>query len=326
MSIVQSGIGCCFVAIALLVVPHASHSQEEIGNPDRFDVNSPESPVRETRRRSVFRLKIPNAALTPDEQAKVADNCLFGLPRKLSGADVGPTQLVYREGYVLEHSSEWKIPLWVAEHCTTAELSGSLPRTNPFRPDPLLARGERSELADYRGSGLDRGHMAPNGNQKVDDRLRRETFFLSNIVPQAGKGFNQSIWADLEDAVRDWTQSRQETWIITGGLFYDPAEENPATADGLVDVAVIGDDEVGVPTHLFKIVAAKNSAGKWEALAFVFENKSYPKLERIESHLKSIDWIEERTGFDFLPDVVAETGEAGIDVRLEAAAATALWN
>jgi endonuclease G len=225
----------------------------------------------------------------------------------------------------LEESLEEKIPLWVAEHCTEDELNGSLPRTNPFAPDPKLARGERSELSDYRGSGFDRGHMAPNGNQKVDNQLRIETFYLSNIVPQVGKKFNQSVWADLEDTVRKWSKKRHEVWIITGSLVYDPKEENPATADGLVDVTLIGDNEVTVPTHLFKIVVAKNG-NQWESLAFVFENRNYPQNEPFDKHLQSINWIQERSGFDFLPDVKAETGDPGIETRLEASAATRLWD
>src|SRR5262249_29635414 len=154
-------------------------------------------------------------------------------------------------------------------------------------------------------------------NQKVDEQLRKETFFLSNIAPQVGRNFNQSVWADLEDTVRGWTRKRKETWIITGGMFYDPAEENPSTADGFVNITVIGDDEVEVPTHLFKIVVAKNAAGAWESLAFVYENTSYPKDEDPENHLQSIDWIEERTGFDFMPDAKADTGDPMIEAKLE---------
>lgn len=300
--------------------------QETLADPDRFDLDADHPSLREGKRRSIFKLKAPQSAVTKQEQARINDNCLFGQPKMLPGADVGPTRLVCRDGYVLEHSSESRIPLWVAEHCTKAELTGSLPRSNPFRPDPLLPLGERAELSDYRGSGLDRGHLSPNGNQKADERLRKETFFLSNIVPQTGKGFNQSIWADLEDTVRDWTLKRSESWIITGSMLYDPAEESPATADGFIDVTLIGDDEVVVPTHLFKIVVAKNTSGKWESIAFVFENRIYAKDEKFENHLQSIDWIEERVGFDFLPDMKSETGEADIEKRLESMAATKLWD
>jgi endonuclease G len=219
-------------------------------------------------------------------------------PKARPGVDVGPTRMVFRDGYVLEHSSEAKVPYWVCEHSTKQELTGNLPRTNPFKADPQLAGFPRAELSDYRGSGFDRGHMCPNGDFKNDERVRRETFFLSNIVPQVGRGFNQSIWADLEDQVREWTKTRNESWIITGPLFYDPDEDNPATADGLVNITVIGDDEVQVPTHLYKIIVAKKG-GNWESIAFVMENTSHPDNE-FSKFIQSIDWIEERSGFDFM--------------------------
>ncbi len=318
---------CSFVIAAVLLVysPVWVMAQVEADNPDKFDQGSDEFPFRPSVRRSVFKLNRPHAGLPKADQDRVADNCLFGQPAHLANIDVGPTQLICRDGYVLEHSSDSKIPLWVCEHCTADELDGSLPRTNPFAPDPKLAPGERSELADYRGSGFDRGHMAPNGNQKVDDRLRIETFFLSNIVPQVGKKFNQSCWADLEGLVRKWAKKRDEVWIITGSMVYDPKEENNSTADGLVDVTVVGDNEVVVPTHLFKIVVGKRG-DKWESLAFVFENRSYPKDEEFKEHLQTIDWIEERVGFDFLPNAKAETGDPSIESKLEATKAPALWD
>jgi endonuclease G len=267
----------------------------------------------------VLKAQPREAGPSADQQRQIKDNCLWGLPKKIVGAEVGPTKVICRDGYVLEHSSESRIPLWVAERCTKEEITGSLPRTNPFRADPLLEPAERSELADYRGSGFDRGHLAPNGNHKADDRLRRETFFLSNIVPQVGKKFNQSIWADLEGTVRKWAKPRGEVFITTGSLFYDPQEENPDTADGLVEVTVIGDNEIAVPTHLFKIVVAKNSSGEWQSIAFVMSNTNHREDETFEEHIQSVDWIEERSGFDFMPEMRAETGMPDIEARLEAA-------
>ena len=127
------------------------------------------------------------AGFSPGELARIQQHCLSGLPTRDPSFPHGPTRYVARAGYVLEHSSVDRIPLWVAEYIVTDQLTATLPRSNPFRPDPLLPEGERAELADYRGSGLTRGHMAPNANQTVDDELRRETFFLSNMVPQDGQ-------------------------------------------------------------------------------------------------------------------------------------------
>ena len=89
--------------------------------------------------------------------------------------DIGPTELVVRRGYVLEHSSADKTPLWVCEHVTADQLAGHLKRHDKFIPDPNL-NGPKSYPQDYKGSGYERGHQAPAGNQTVDSVLKDETF------------------------------------------------------------------------------------------------------------------------------------------------------
>ncbi|HSB13988.1 MAG TPA: DNA/RNA non-specific endonuclease [Bryobacteraceae bacterium] len=245
---------------------------------------------------------VREAGLSPDDQKRADRNCVFGMPRINPKWDFGPTRFVFRDGYVLQHSSIDKVPLWVCEDVTTQQLTGAAKRGNKFAPDPLLPPKERAELADYKGSGYDRGHQAPAGNQAQDQRLKDETFFLSNMAPQKPK-LNQQAWRELEDLTRKWTEKRGQTWQITGGMFYDPAEEDEKTADGLIEYTTIGKDNVGVPTHFYKIVAGKGPSGDWEAIAFVMENKAYPRPFHFEQFIQSIDWIEERTGLDFMPDL-----------------------
>ena len=48
-----------------------------------------------------------------------------------------------------------------------------------------IERRFRSKLDDYRGSGYDRGHMAPASNHKTTQDTMDETFTLSNTSPQA---------------------------------------------------------------------------------------------------------------------------------------------
>jgi endonuclease G len=134
-----------------------------------------------------------------------------------------------------------------------------------------------------------------------------ETFFLSNMVPQVGLTFNRGIWASLEGLARDWIEARDECWIITGPLFYDPLEEDPDTADGLIPYFTIGDNDVAVPTHCFKIVLSQNDEGKWEAIAFVLENKRYSQPYRLHLYRTTIDWIEARTGLDFFPELTKDS-------------------
>ena len=60
--------------------------------------------------------------------------------------------------------------------------------------------------------------------------------------------------------------------MITGGFFYDPAEDDPVTADGLINFQQIGNDNVAVPTHLFKMVVGQQGTAL-KPIAFVAVNK-----------------------------------------------------
>lgn len=60
----------------------------------------------------------------------------------------------------------------------------------------------RALLRDYVRSGFDRGHNVPVGNVSASELVVPDTFYLSNISPQVGKGFNRDYWARLEQFCR----------------------------------------------------------------------------------------------------------------------------
>lgn len=288
-----------------------------------FSVYAKDQQSTNATRRAIFTTKAATATAGADAETerRRKRNCFSGCPKlERDRFDFGASMTISREGYVLESSLVDKIPFWVAEFVTTEQLSGNVPRVNKFRPDPEIPVGERAELIDYRGSGFDRGHQAPAGNQTTDEQLKVETFFLSNIAPQV-PALNQQIWRELEDKTREWTEARGESYQLTGGMFYDPAEEDAETADGVVDFETIGPGRVAVPTHFYKIIVAKNPETHIEeAMAFVAENEAYERPFDFEGLLVAIDWIEERTGIDFFPNL-SEAEEA----RLERNPAPALW-
>jgi len=246
--------------------------------------------------------------------------CAFGMPERESGWDHGPTIVVDRPGYVLEHSSLDKIALWVCERVEGDHLRGSANRKKSrFKPDPRLQPGERAELVDYRGSGYDRGHQAPAADFKYSQDRMNGSFHLSNMAPQVGSGFNRDIWRFLEQHVRDAVHNREKVFVITGGMFYDKAEEDAETADGFVEFKVIGPNLVSVPTHFYKIVVAKDSSGQWQAIGFVLENRVYPRAPGgnydFAPYVQAIDWIEERAGINFMP--LLDEDNPDLEERLE---------
>ena len=81
----------------------------------------------------------------------------------------------------LEHSSVDKIPRLRERRCGSTDLP-------PASTEPIQSRSStersKSDRGDYRGSGYDRGHQAPAGNQAMDPALKDQTFFMSNFAPQ----------------------------------------------------------------------------------------------------------------------------------------------
>jgi endonuclease G, mitochondrial len=244
---------------------------------------------------------LQQAGLSAAEQARLDAQCPLGQPKLRQADDYGMTYLVAREGYALEESEKDKIPIWVCERITRFQVTGPLTGARiSFRADPLLPREARAVDSDYDRSGFDRGHQAPLANQTRSQRLRDETFFLSNAVPQNSR-LNRQAWAALEARVRGWAEARDTIYSITGPLFWDPREDDPSTARGYVNYNWIG-NHVSVPTHIYKIVIARRpDRSGWEAIAFVVANKALDRPPDWSPFIKPVSWIEKRAGIVFFP-------------------------
>lgn len=152
------------------------------------------------------------------------------------------TMSVCYSGFALNYSGVSKTALWSAEYLTPQNLlkAKSVKREDNFYEDPKIPSTKRALLSDYRGSGYDRGHLAPSANRM--DRLdQNQSFALSNIVPQAPKA-NQENWRKIEESVRTMVTKNQEpVYIITGPLYLSSK------------IVKLGKG-VLVPTHTYKVV------------------------------------------------------------------------
>lgn len=241
------------------------------------------------------------AGLTDQQKQQVANECFMGMPVKRA-ADLGPTEYIYRNGYVLEHSSLDKIPLWVCEHVMKAQLGSDTERSNQFQPDPALT-GPKATPGDYDRSGYDRGHQAPAGNEGKDQTLQNQTFYMSNMAPQLPQ-LNRNSWKSLEELSRTWVATYSEAYELTGPIFYDPKEDNPATANGTLTYFTIG-KSVAVPTHFYKIVVVKDGSS-YKSIAFVMPNiTTYKPPYHLEQYIQSVSWVEDHTGLTFMPNLTA---------------------
>jgi endonuclease G len=151
---------------------------------------------------------------------------------------------ICRINYAVIYDTDCKIPILVFEHLTASRIDGVEPRSKTFRPDPSLYPEHSASLSDYRNSGYDRGHMVPAGDMQEDSVSMLQTFYLSNVIPQAPQ-MNRGLWSSLEEFIRENVEARGElpTYVITGAHVGDRSRR-------------IGDG-VCVPTDLYKIITTE---------------------------------------------------------------------
>jgi len=217
----------------------------------------------------------------------ILKNADFGLPLVKQGDEI-----VRHYAYTLDFSDKDKEPFWVAYIFRKSYLQGELKRANHFESDPDVRTGSAS-LDDYRHSGYDKGHMAPAGDMKWDERAMSESFYLSNVCPQNHK-CNDGIWADLEKAVRYWANDDSIEYIVTGPIL--PAPGSPK----------IGEDHVTVPAYFYKVVFSPYPSPK--AVGFIIPNQ--PEYESFWHYACSVNQVEKATGIDFFPQLPANIATA----------------
>ncbi|UYV66551.1 ENDOG [Cordylochernes scorpioides] len=214
--------------------------------------------------------------------SKLMEASKYGLPSRQS--------LRVLQGYIVAYDQRTRIPSWVFEHLTPESLrhggEGIDRSKSEFHEDSHIHQFFRAVNADYKGSGYDRGHMAAAGNHRSSQQELDETFLLTNMAPQVGKGFNRDIWNSLERYVRKMAKNYRNTFVCTGPLFLPRLE-----ADGnlYVRYKVIGKNNIAVPSHYFKVIVMEAESGELHLETYVLPNTPIPDSTSLHSFL--IQWI-----------------------------------
>ncbi len=209
-------------------------------------------------------------------------------------------QIVKHSSYTLAYAEEFEQAEWVYYLLTRKMTRGNAKRTNKFVADPYVTTGS-AVTADYSGSGYDRGHLCPSADVRHDAAAQQETFYMSNMSPQAPQ-FNRGIWKKLEEQVRQWVEAHDSIYVATG----------PVLKKNLKQIGK--KNKVAVPEHYYKILYSPNDGG--HMLAFLLANTG--SSHEVEAFIVPTDSVEKLTGIDFFPQILNEE-------KLESRCGTTAW-
>jgi endonuclease G len=253
----------------------------------------------------------------------------------IAKSDQRDTTFVCHTRYVLSHNNTAKTADWVIERLPKRQVSGDFdrPKGKSFAQEKNVPPRGRARDEDYTNTPLDfvRGHMAPSEDFNVSDDLMKESFILSNAVPQVGAKFNGSIWGRLEEEVRMAAKARGELHVITGPVRMQGSSRTRTIAkadnacgneikiegppDALVceahnnDRSVLCTTGVAVPVALFKIIYDRKKAA---AYAFVLPNRDHSSKTDaearpyLETFRTTVAAVQDVTGLQFFLNLQGE--------------------
>ncbi|KAF7549652.1 hypothetical protein G7046_g8277 [Stylonectria norvegica] len=215
----------------------------------------------------------------------------------------GPVaDLAARSSLVSSYDRRLRNPHWVAEHITPASLArrDADRKHSTFLEDDSVPPKFRAQLKDYFRSGFDRGHQVPAADAKWSQRAMDETFYLSNMCPQVGEGFNRDYWAHFEDFCRRLTVQYPSVRIVTGPLYLP--KKDPVDNKWYVKYEMIGNPpSVAVPTHFYKVIFAEDGrvGGNVALGAFVLPNAPIANNKPITDFEVPLEAVERASGLEF---------------------------
>lgn len=227
---------------------------------------------------------------------------------------VNTTYAGEKRNYTVFYDTEMMAPLWTAYPLNSSHMSGG--RTGEWSYNPSISEAHQIKVCEGSytpSSNYARGHMCPNGSRNNNETMQQQTFYVTNQVPQIHNGFNNGIWKNLESAVQ--VLAKNEEIFVTTGVSFRKGNETPQIQH--ISPSKHPDQQVPIPPYFYKLVLRVKyvaaSVTDASCTAFWFEHKAYESGDNFDNYRKSVDQVEEWTGFDFfvnLPDEIENVAEA----------------
>jgi len=221
--------------------------------------------------------------------------------------------------FIISYDSRNRIPNWVYEHLTYDKLFKDDPcdrrvkverqqcKSNEdehrpkFIPDCRIHGYHRADARDYCDTDYEMGLLAQPENYPYDCEAFCECFTMTNIVPQL-PGFNCGPWFDLECYVREKLARENKSVYVCSGPLFLPLVGDDDKTQKIFDV--LGDGEVSVPTHYFKVIVIETHDGQLELETYMMPNCTPEEGNeaKLEEYLTPLNQIEHHSGLIFFPE------------------------
>jgi endonuclease G len=233
----------------------------------------------------------------PDKEATAP----YGEP-----ADQRGLKLFVNKGYSVGYDDSLPSPRW-SSYRVFPYQDVHLERPSSFKSD--VRTTARVTTTEFVRSGYDRGHLSPNYAISVcyGEEAQKETFLLSNIVPQL-HALNAGLWKDLEQRiVRRYVERYGTVWVQVGPVFTEPAAQK------------VG--RIPVPAAFWMVVSEYDQDQRGlRAIAYLIPHEETWRDRELTRYVVSIRKVEALTGLDFFPKLPKATQD-----RLESTPAPRAW-
>lgn len=259
-------------------------------------------------------IPVPNGSTVASRD----DNLTMGNPSNAAtNTSYSDNYLMVKNAFTLSYNKNKGIANWVSWHLSTA-WKGETDRQNDFRPDSDLPQNWYEVTPrDYASTGFDRGHLCPSSDRDGSLEDNQETFFMTNMTPQA-PDHNRGVWKSLEEYERTLTLQGNEVYIIAG-----PLGQGGTGANGFAKT--IGkNNNITVPASLWKIIVVlpigQNDAARvnenTRIIAVNIPNDNSVGGTSWKQYRLSVDELERLTGYNFLSNVSTNI-QAVIERRID---------
>lgn len=234
--------------------------------------------------------------------------------------------------YALEWNAAKRHANWVAFSFDKTTSADEVSRTDAWAVDEELPEEMRTEEADHKSDGFDKGHLCASEDRVYTKEANEQTFYYSNMSPQLND-FNGGFWRGLEEQVQTWGRSTasgtyDKVYVAKGGTLNELLSNFQGTP---VPGGTPTTDENGFTIHglacpAFYFMAVLTEKGNdFHAIAFLIPHQEglirNPKAEDLQKYVIPVDELERKTGIDFFCNL-----DDAVENQVEAEAVISDWS